>query len=298
MTTGDPRILMYHRCAEGVVDPYKLCVAPAAFAAQLEEICRYGEPSTLDELSLPSRRPRIVITFDDGYADNLINAVPIAEAKGVPITVFVTSGVLGSPDGFWWDRLASLLRARPSDIREITLPAAEGTVLVRIGRPLMRLDLRAVHSHLLPLPVAEIHHILDTVSKEWGVSAAPPPDARPLTTSEFVEMAGSDVVTIGGHTADHVRLRGLDVEDQKRNIGSARKQLAHLCGQPISHFAYPFGGVDAFDDNSVEAVRSAGFLTACTTIPGNASLPTDTFRLRRRQVKNCSRLRFRMTLAR
>ena len=69
------------------------------------------------------------MTFDDGYADNLINAVPIAEAKGVPVTIFVTSGVLGSHSGFWWDRLGTLRHVRVHlQSREVTLPAGEGIV--------------------------------------------------------------------------------------------------------------------------------------------------------------------------
>ncbi len=296
--SGDARILFYHRIAEGVDDPFALCVTPDRFAAHLDEIGRFGEPSTLAEVSLPSKRPRIVVTFDDGYADNLINAVPIAEAKGVPLTIFVTSGVLGSNSGFWWDRLGTLLRSRPPAISEVTLPADEGTVRVGLGSPWRRRDLQSVRRHLLPLPVTDIHRVLDSVSEQWGISAAPPPDARPLTRSEFVTLAASNVVTIGGHTVDHVRLRGLEAADQLQTISSSREQLQQLSGQPVSHFAYPFGGKDAFDDDTVDAVRSAGFESACTTIPGNASSKSDPFRLPRRQVKNWSRLRFRLALER
>ncbi len=298
MKSGDARVLFYHRIAEGVDDPFTLCVSPERFAAHLDEIGRCGEPSTLTELSLPSSRPRIVVTFDDGYADNLINAVPIAEAKGVPITIFVTSGVLGSSDGFWWDRLGTLLRSRPSSIKEVSLPADGGTVRVRLGSPWRRIDLQSVRRHLLPLPVGEIHRVLDSVSEQWGISAAPPPDARPLTCSEFVELAASDVVTIGDHTVDHARLRDLEPADQLQTIAPSKERLEQLSGRSISHFAYPFGGKDAFDDHSVEAVRSAGFETACTTIPGNASSTSDPYRLPRHQVKNWSRLRFRLALER
>ena len=124
--------------------------------------------------------------------------------------------------------------------------------------------------HLLPLPVTEIHRILDAVSEQWGISAAPPPDARPLTLSEFDQLASSKVVTIGAHTVDHVRLRDLEAADQQQTISSSKQQLEQLSGQAVSHFAYPFGGKDAFDDHSVDAVRAAGFETACTTIEGNA----------------------------
>jgi peptidoglycan/xylan/chitin deacetylase (PgdA/CDA1 family) len=240
MKVQDALILFYHRIAEGVDDPFKLCVSPAKFAAHLDEIGRYGELSTLDDLNLPSLRPRIVVTFDDGYSDNLINAVPIAEAKGVPVTIFVTSGLLGSHNGFWWDRLGALLSSRPSEIKEITLPSPEGSVRVGLGSTRRRKDLQSVRRYLLPLPTTEIHGILDEVSLQWGVSAAPPPDARPLTPSEFRKLAASDVVTIGDHTVDHVQLRGLDAEDQQQMIASSKERLERLSGQVISHFAYPY----------------------------------------------------------
>ena len=292
-------ILCYHRVAEGSGDPFHLCVTPTNFASQLEEIARHGEPSTLAELALPSRRPRVVVTFDDGYADNLINALPIAEAKGIPITVFVTSGALGDAHfGFWWDRLGTLLGSRPSGTGEIRLPTSEGTIRVGLGSSSASEDLQAVRRHLLPLPVTEIHRVLDAVSEQWGTPAAPPPDARPLTTSELVQLAASKAVTIGAHTVDHVRLRGLPAPVQQQTISTSKAELERLSGQAISHFAYPFGGPDSFDDQSVEAVRSAGFETACTTIPGNARPAADPHRLPRRMVMNWSRLRFRMGLER
>ena len=291
-------ILCYHRVGERHHDPFQLCVTPENFAAHLDEIARYGEPSTLDELLLPSRRPRVVVTFDDGYVDNLTNALPIAEAKGIPITVFVTSGALGGHQGFWWDRLGTLLRSRPSGIREICLPTNDGSVCIDVGSPKAGVDLKSVRPHLLPLPVTEINRVLDAVAEQWGTSAAPPAGARVLTPSEFVQLADSELVTIGAHTVDHVRLRGLPAREQKDNIICSKEELERLSGQAILHFAYPFGGQDSFDDHSVDAVRSAGFETACTTIPGNARPTADPHRLPRRMVMNWSRLRFWVSLER
>src|SRR5690348_11092144 len=122
LRAGGTLILCYHRVAEGVEDPSFLCVSPANFAAHLEELSRAREPSTLADVSVPPHRPRVVVTLDDGYLDNLTTALPIAESKGVPITVFVTSGILGNHKGFWWDRLGTLLRSRPPRVREIDLP--------------------------------------------------------------------------------------------------------------------------------------------------------------------------------
>ena len=215
-------ILCYHRVAEGVEDPFHLCVGPGNFAAHLEEMSRSREPSTLADISVPPRRPRVVVTFDDGCRDNLTNALPIAESKGVPVTFFVTSGILGNRNGFWWDRLGTLLRARPPHVREIDLPVGGRTIRLPLGSSGIRADLDSVRSHLLPLRVTEIERALDAVSEQWQVASAPPPDAATLTPEDLRQLAASDTATIGAHTVDHVRLGGRSAQEQLDTISGSK----------------------------------------------------------------------------
>jgi len=291
-------ILCYHRVAEGVEDPLHLCVRPGNFAAHLEEMSRVREPSTLADVSVPSRRPRVVVTLDDGYRDNLTNALPIAEAKGVPITVFVTSGILGNHRGLWWDRLGTLLRSRPPHVREIDLPISGRNVRLPLGSSGIRADLVSVRRHLLPLRVTEIERALDAVSEQWQVGSASPPDAQTLNPEDLLRLAASDTVTIGAHTVDHVRLRDRPAREQRDTISGSKRELEQSIGRTVSHFAYPFGRRDDFDDRSVDAVRSAEFDTACTAIPGMAHSSTDPYRLPRRMVMDWGRLRFRVQMQR
>ena len=291
-------ILCYHRVAEGVEDPFYLCVGSDNFAAHLEEISRAREPSTLADVSAPSRRPRVVVTLDDGYRDNLTNALPIAESKGVPITVFVTSGILGNHNGFWWDRLGTLLRSRPPHVREIELPVGGRNVRLPLGSSGIRADLDSVRRHLLPLQVTEIERALNAVSEQWQVGSAPPPDAGTLTPEDLLQLAASDAVTIGAHTVDHVRLRGRPAREQQDTIAGSKRELEQSIGRAVSHFAYPFGRRGDFDDRSVDAVCSAAFDTACTTIPGTARSSTDPYHLPRRLVMDWGRLRFRVQMQR
>lgn len=291
-------ILCYHRIAEGVEDPFYLCVSPGNFAAHLEELSRAREPSTLADVSVPSPRPRVVVTLDDGYRDNLTNALPIAESKGIPITVFVTSGILRNRNGFWWDRLGTLLRSRPPHVREIDLPAGGRNVRLPLGSSGIRADLDSVRRHLLPLQVTEIERVLDAVSEKWQVGSAPPPDAETLTPGDLLQLAASGTVMIGAHTVDHVRLRDRPAREQQDTISGSKRELEQSIGRVVSHFAYPFGGREHFDDRSVDAVRSAAFETACTTIPGTARSSTDPYRLPRRLVMDWGRLRFRAQMQR
>src|SRR6476620_2068715 len=126
---GKVLALLYHRVRpEAGFDPYLLGVSPEHFAEQLEVLPRFGRPMSLQQLvqalrmrKLPHRA--LVVTFDDGYADNLYHARPLLERHDFPATVFVTSGYLGQTHEFWWEDLARLLLhpGRLPDVLRLTI---------------------------------------------------------------------------------------------------------------------------------------------------------------------------------
>jgi peptidoglycan/xylan/chitin deacetylase (PgdA/CDA1 family) len=59
------------------------------------------------EQGRPLRR-HLAITFDDGYHDNFVNAMPVLEALSLPATFFVVSDWIGTDVVPWWDREAGV----------------------------------------------------------------------------------------------------------------------------------------------------------------------------------------------
>src|SRR5829696_8506777 len=107
-------VLIYHRISDLPSDPRSLSVTPHYFAKHLEILRQYARPMRLQQMSqalidgnLPDRA--VVVTFDDGYADNLYNAKPALERYNVPATFFLTTGYIGHKREFWWDELDRLL---------------------------------------------------------------------------------------------------------------------------------------------------------------------------------------------
>src|ERR1051326_2045987 len=112
--THEALILLYHRVVELSSDPYLLGVRPQRFAEHLEILRKHGRPMQLHQLAQALRdgnlpRRALVVTFDDGYADNLYTAKPLLERFEVPATIFVTTGYIGRDREFWWDELERLL---------------------------------------------------------------------------------------------------------------------------------------------------------------------------------------------
>ncbi len=121
--TGSAVILLYHRVAEPAEDPQLLCVTPRNFSEQMSVLRKFGKPLPLTELVTLGRdrnlpQQGIVVTFDDGYADNLHNAKPALARYEIPATVFVTAGQVGSTEEYWWDELERLL-LEPSRLPEV-----------------------------------------------------------------------------------------------------------------------------------------------------------------------------------
>lgn len=105
-------ILMYHRVAErtvGVSSP-TANITPQRFRRQLRGLLDQGfEAWPLNKIisvrNASQQVPSNVfgVTFDDGYQNNLVHALPILEELGVPATIYLATGFLDSDRPFPFD---------------------------------------------------------------------------------------------------------------------------------------------------------------------------------------------------
>ncbi len=109
-----PGIFMYHRVVPTDSTPKNLPpswnVTPDRFRNQLSGLLKRGyvawSLSRLVEASVSGEQiPSnvFVVTFDDGYANNFLHALPILEELKVPATIFLATGYLDSADPFPFD---------------------------------------------------------------------------------------------------------------------------------------------------------------------------------------------------
>ncbi len=94
------RVLMYHKVNPQPDNPPN--VPPSLFAAQMEHLAARFRPISVDdylaarrgERALPRRA--VLVTFDDGYRDNLEHAAPVLARLGIPAVIFLPTGFLSS----------------------------------------------------------------------------------------------------------------------------------------------------------------------------------------------------------
>lgn len=123
-----PLILMYHAVGHVGRDPFRLCVSPARFAAQMDWMARRGlrgvGVGTLLEARARGTADHLVgITFDDGYADVIGHALPVLGRHGFTATMFVLPGRLGGINDWDDDLPWPLLSA--AGVRELVAAGME-----------------------------------------------------------------------------------------------------------------------------------------------------------------------------
>src|SRR5512134_2690195 len=102
---------MYHAVLTSPLAVPDWCFLDAGvFREQLEYLARRFEVVSLHEAvrRLKNRmvtRPTAAITFDDGFQSVHDVAFPILKRMGLPATVFVATGLVGTDDTTWYCRL-------------------------------------------------------------------------------------------------------------------------------------------------------------------------------------------------
>lgn len=263
-------MLLYHRVAETEVDPWGNAVTPERFDRQLEalaaemRLCSLAELSATAEAgSIPDRS--VAVVFDDGYADNLANALPVIERRQVPVTLFVATGFIGKEGPYWWDELTDLLLGRGERPKALDVSLAGRRVTAPTATPEERRValLAVVQPALSALPPAEVDAALDPL-RAWAargmeggsVNGSGASVARAMSAAELRRFAASPLVELGVHTRDHPRLPALPAAEQREQIRAGREDLADLAGVTPRFFAFPYGDASR---RSARLVREAGF---------------------------------------
>jgi peptidoglycan/xylan/chitin deacetylase (PgdA/CDA1 family) len=265
-------ILLYHRVANAEADPFRLCVSPELFEQHLQLLRASWPIVPLEDVvngvatSSPRRRPVIVVTFDDGYADNLEVAQPIASVLDVPLTVFVTGDPVANGERFWWDELVSLLWQPRDEPRTLTVDVGKRTRSFPLGTEQQRVKAAGeLHRALRPLDKRERDAVLAAIAAE--VSPRPlAGEGRPLTTAELRKLASLPGVTVGAHTMQHRALSSLSAAERLAELRESRRFVQDTVGRRVEYFSYPFGRARDIGADSRRAVAEAGYRAACTTV--------------------------------
>jgi peptidoglycan/xylan/chitin deacetylase (PgdA/CDA1 family) len=218
---------------------------------------------TLDEairrLSDGSRGRRFAaITFDDGYRDNITQALPILHREQVPFTIYVPTGAITRELFAWWLGLRELFRTN-DEVEIACLDTTFSCTDFRGKRAGLSAALRWAHENF-----DCVWKFSETFSK-YRISLESLCDRYFMNERELKSLTNDPLLTIGAHTVSHPALATLDETAASFELTRNRAYLQELLNREISHLAFPYGSPAACGPREARLARGASFTTAVTT---------------------------------
>ncbi len=274
---GIGSILMLHRvCPEGhsgatLAETRSLEVTPENLERLVENLMHRGFTFiSINELvevlkGEYFRKRFIVLTFDDGYRDNLTFAYPILIKYNIPFTINVVTGFPNHTAILWWYLLEDLIK-QPAVAFEVENERMVFDTTNEEGRQACAQAVRRLVKY------AELSDYLPRVKAIFGqLGQDLQQKTRDLSLNwEELKRLGRDpLVTISAHTVNHPVLAKLAEDEVRREMLESKAELERHLGRPILHFAYPYGGKKQAEEREFQIAGKCGFLTATTTRPAN-----------------------------
>jgi peptidoglycan/xylan/chitin deacetylase (PgdA/CDA1 family) len=281
-TSSRPRlpILTFHRVNDDH-DPFMPSLPTAVFASRMAHIARHYQVLSVEEMVArlqEGRVPRnaLALTFDDGYRDNFTHVAPILKRLGLPATIFLVTGYIGTPNAMWFDRVAMAFKIATA--RRVAVGNGRVLPLGAVRDRLAALD--AALAHLKRLPDEERRAEVDRLSAALPPGSPERPKRLMLSWDEVRALRGLGF-SIGAHTVTHSVLSRLTPDRAWDEIHGSKTAIEKVLDGPVSAFAYPNGGPEDYNTSVQELVRKAGFSCAVTTRRGLNDLDTPVLELRR-----------------
>jgi peptidoglycan/xylan/chitin deacetylase (PgdA/CDA1 family) len=278
-----PRVLCYHSV---VADPKAVdlwnCgnVAPVSeFAEQMELLARTMHPITPGMLQgwfyagTPLPPDAVLVTFDDGYRNNLSLAAPVLRRFGIPALFFVSTDYVGDTRCLWPTEVYRSIALWPSS--DIPLP----------DRSTIHADPRDTAARAAIAEwVREFCKALPDDSRSAYLSilrSATLPPLSPAETEISAFLNWDEVrelsrmgFTIGSHTVTHPILTRLPSSELDFELQASRRRIEAEVGALCTALAYPNGTSADYSSEVLGAVCHAGYQLAFTTHPAPCA-PSD-----------------------
>jgi peptidoglycan/xylan/chitin deacetylase (PgdA/CDA1 family) len=262
--------------------PRSISVSPELFDREIAYLAAHYNVIRHEEVvacleegrAFPERA--VSISFDDGYRDNVMAALPILNRHGVSAMFYVAAGPVVERQRFWvgWLQRAVFATPEPQAMaRAFDIPLAAIHRAGAIDRQsLVDIISRLINSGSLSVREDVLRRVEGCLAPDTAI----PDGVDFMMDVDDLRALAEAGMGIGSHTITHAVLTGLPEDEALHELAASRAMLEAALGQPVQHLAYPNGPGDTnFDAITMRLAAQAGYRSAVTSVRGAATLDAE-----------------------
>lgn len=270
-----PTVLFYHGVEREIIDPriQSLHLEASVFEKQIDYLRKHFEIVSIEDLCSaihagePLHGSMVVLTFDDGYRNNLEIVAPHLASLGLPFSVFVSTRHIDEGLRFPTYYLrASVLNTSHRRIKvldrefDVDTDDHRRRTMLEISRYLKMSKLQVVSQVVEDLKSLLPQGQWDELNDRFSSDA-------PMDWTELRSLRNSGAV-IGSHCHDHFLLHdGQSLDEIERQL-SVSKQLLDTHIGDCDYIAYPNGTTRDIFSEALSLVAQQGYKAGLTTVSG------------------------------
>ena len=264
-------------------------VTTGQFDEQLQLLMKHYHPLKVEDFYEGNRQNLaggFLVTFDDGFRNNLRYAMPILRKHGIQGCFFITTGLIGTKELLWTEKV-TLLVARTRQ-KEITL-TFDSKEKIALGSDSQREDAsRRIRGYLKLQPPSKVKQVVDELQTQCDdVPSAVDhelSDRYQFMNWDEVKKMSENGMAIGSHTHTHPMLSTLNAEESLFELSESKRLLEKHTGQACLAISYPNGEKENYGETQKKQLAEIGYQCAFTQIPMFNDSTTGPYDLRRYNV--------------
>jgi peptidoglycan/xylan/chitin deacetylase (PgdA/CDA1 family) len=244
-------------CLHRISDEYDYFwdpIKPGDFEQLIKYILKYYDVISVEDISRkPGKRPRLILSFDDGYYDFYTNVLPVLKHYSLPANHnIVTDIVNGKQDVIWTEKLNFLFNY----FRQNTIAGSLKIGMVEFQpneHAMLDSHYIAVLKELFKLEQHARLGLLNELLNRYSLQIVP---KKMMGWAEIIECADHGV-NIGSHTKTHPVLSSIKNEAELyTEIVDSKLEIEKNLKRKISAFAPPNG---LSDPATLKQAAGAGY---------------------------------------
>jgi peptidoglycan/xylan/chitin deacetylase (PgdA/CDA1 family) len=267
-------VLTYHRIGIPAESPFYEGVYSASASTlrrQLEQLREQFQILSLADLLAVADsgfvvdRPMALVTFDDGYRDNLEVALPILRELNVPAVFFLPTLFVDQGTVPWWDHTAYVLKQ--TRLRRIELDWPEPMSLELGGSNGPSAVARVIQLYL-DGRIGDEAKFRRMLEDQTQVRIDDKISRSLFITWEEASQIRAAGIAIGSHAQSHRSLGRLTSEEQREELTQSRQILESRLTCEVRALAYPFGWPGSYNETTQQLAQDAGYQLAFVSDAG------------------------------
>lgn len=234
----------------------------ADFITLLKFIQSEFEVVPLDQVLNPApgsyKRPRVALTFDDGYLNNFTEACPVLAEMQLPATFFlITDSLTDDRFSLPIDVIDCIIeKFSPAEIVLDEIPFSRNGDAYLNSNGVSIIDFIIEHSHRMSDFLAQLnaHFPFDFMSDPYYSTRV-----RFIDRSTLSAIARNPLFTFGSHTKTHINCARFNEDALAEQLSGSKKLIEEITGTACSGIAYPYG---LYNETARKLTEQSGYTYA------------------------------------